>query len=114
MRLLADENIPRSAIEFLKAHGHDIVTLREIGKAGATDDEVARIAVQEERAVLTLDRDFAHLYYFKARGQVNIILLRPKTPTVENVKELLGTLVKSKIEPKGLIIVASRRIRTIR
>jgi len=113
MRLLADENIPRSAIEFLKARGYDVVTLQEIGKAGTTDEEVAMVAEREGRAVLTLDRDF-HLYYFKAKGRVNVILLRPKSPTAENVKELLEALMKSKVEPKGLIIVAPKRIRIIR
>jgi predicted nuclease of predicted toxin-antitoxin system len=57
--LYADEQFPRRVIEYLRALGHDVLTVQEAGKANLKipDDEVLAFAVSEDRAVLTLNRD---------------------------------------------------------
>lgn len=114
MRILADENIPVSAVKFLKANGHDVITLPDIGKTGIPDSEVAEIGEKADRVILTLDLDFGHIYYFAKKGRINVIVLRPGIPTSKNVIKLLGNFLKLKIEPKGLVIVSERKVRTLR
>ncbi len=58
-RLYADEQFPKRVVEYLRALGHDVLTVKEAGKANLKipDAEVLAFAVSEERAVLTLNRD---------------------------------------------------------
>lgn len=64
-KLYADENFPLAVVEALRDLGHDVVTTQETGKAGqrVSDEDVLRFAVDNERAVLTLNRrDFFRLH----------------------------------------------------
>ena len=58
MRFLADENFPFPVVEALRSFGDDVLTLNDLGKAGQalTDAAVLKLASDDERAVLTLNR----------------------------------------------------------
>ena len=58
MRLLADENFPFPVVEALRSVGDDVLTLNDLGKAGQalTDVAVLKLAPDDSRAVLTLNR----------------------------------------------------------
>jgi len=114
MRFLADENISLSVVNFLMARGHDVLTLSDIKKTGISDEEVAEIGEKENRIVLTLDSDFGYIYYFARRERINIVVLKPCTPTPESVKKLLETLLELKAELRGLVIVTEKKVRIIR
>ncbi|MDQ3714010.1 MAG: DUF5615 family PIN-like protein [Acidobacteriota bacterium] len=75
MKILADENIEREFIEALREADFDVVSVRE-SHIGIADDEILRIAEDENAVVLTYDTDFGELvfrYSLKSRG---VILLR--------------------------------------
>jgi predicted nuclease of predicted toxin-antitoxin system len=57
-RLYADENFPFPVVEVLRQLGHDVVTAQEAGKAEQEipDPEVLSFAVEQGRALLTLNR----------------------------------------------------------
>jgi predicted nuclease of predicted toxin-antitoxin system len=55
VKLLLDQGLPRAAAAELAALGWDV---GEIGMAAATDQEILRRALAEQRAVVTLDADF--------------------------------------------------------
>ena len=57
-RLLADENFPLPVIESLRSLGYDVVTLSDLGLAGQalTDPAVLKLAADDSRAVITLNR----------------------------------------------------------
>lgn len=64
-RLYADEQYPLPVVEFLRALGHDVLTVQEAGKANQRipDQEVLAFATSEERAVITQNRkDFFRLH----------------------------------------------------
>jgi predicted nuclease of predicted toxin-antitoxin system len=50
-----DENLGRRGLEFLKAAGHDVMTVRDQGLAGATDETLFAACMREGRALITLD-----------------------------------------------------------
>ena len=58
MRFLVDENLPVGVSESLRDHGHDVLHLAHSGHRGAADEEVWRLAAQEERIIVTRDLDF--------------------------------------------------------
>ena len=64
-RIYANENFPRRVVEELRKLGHDVLTTEEAGKSNQAipDDEVLAFAIEERRAVLTLNRwDFVKLH----------------------------------------------------
>jgi hypothetical protein len=65
MKLFADENFPKPAVDALRSLGHDVVTMQETGEAGRSipDDAVLARASADGRAVLTINRkDFLRLH----------------------------------------------------
>jgi predicted nuclease of predicted toxin-antitoxin system len=56
-----DENIGRRGLELLKASGHDVMTVRDQGLGGVTDEKLFEVCVAEGRALITLDRDFGQV-----------------------------------------------------
>ncbi|MFP4190870.1 MAG: DUF5615 family PIN-like protein [Candidatus Hydrogenedentota bacterium] len=62
MRLLANENVPRAAIDALRSAGHDVLWART-DLAGYSDDAILARAQTEERVALTFDKDFGELAY---------------------------------------------------
>jgi predicted nuclease of predicted toxin-antitoxin system len=61
-RLLADENVPGPAVTALRREGHDAVWMHEEAP-GTPDVEVLARAQQEERVVVTFDKDFGELAF---------------------------------------------------
>jgi predicted nuclease of predicted toxin-antitoxin system len=64
-RLYADEQYPYPVVEYLRALGHDVLTVQEAGKANqkVPDSEVLAFAAINRRAVLTQNRkDFIQLH----------------------------------------------------
>jgi predicted nuclease of predicted toxin-antitoxin system len=58
-RILADENIERATVNYLRKLEHDVERLddAELG-LGAEDDSIARGALEHDRLILTQDHDF--------------------------------------------------------
>lgn len=75
MRFLADENVEQAVVEALRAGGHDVV---EVGKAapGAKDREVLGLAREEQRVLVTNDRDFGELVYREGWVATGLVLIR--------------------------------------
>lgn len=75
MKLLADECCDRWLVEALRGAGHDVLFILE-SKPGATDDEVLALAFDEQRIIVTEDKDFGELVYRLKRPAHGIILIR--------------------------------------
>jgi predicted nuclease of predicted toxin-antitoxin system len=70
-----DENIGRRGLELLRRAGHDVVTVRDEGLAGAQDEQIFSVVVSESRALITLDYDFAQVLRFPPHNSAGIIVL---------------------------------------
>lgn len=75
-RLFADENFPLPVVEELRAFGHDVLTIHETGKSGqgVSDQDVLDSAVDEQRAVLTLNRKHFMQLHRQRPGHAGIII----------------------------------------
>ena len=62
IRLLANENWPRPALLVLRAQGLDVESVTELMRR-ASDADVLRHAVAQQRWILTLDRDYGELVF---------------------------------------------------
>jgi len=61
MRFKTDENLHPELAEFLQERGHDAVTVWQEELRGRPDAELAEVCRREERALVTLDLDFADI-----------------------------------------------------
>lgn len=74
-RLIADENIQSPLVEALREDGHDVLYITEYSD-GITDEEVLSIAADQQRLLLTEDKDFGELVFRLKRGLPGVILFR--------------------------------------
>ena len=112
MRFLADENFPYDAVSALRDVGHDIVWIRE-STPGIDDEEVLARAEAEERIVLTFDKDFGELaFYKKLPASCGIILFRIPAPSSSYVAYITVTAIQSRSDWAGhFSVVEEKRIR---
>lgn len=106
MKLLANENFPQSSVKILKEAGYDIVSVGD-DFAGILDSEVIELAVNENRMIITFDRDYGELIFKRGfKPQAGIIYLRwdefqPSEPG-EYLKELF---ISKDIKFEGMLTV---------
>src|SRR5882672_3937364 len=62
IRIHTDEHIGTAIVDGLRRHGVDVMTFREAGLAGASDEEHLERAHTERRAILTKDPDFIRMH----------------------------------------------------
>lgn len=76
MRLLANENFPIISVNYLKKSGFDIIAVG-IDTLSITDKEVIDLAINEERTIVTFDRDYGELIFkYGFKPKAGIIYLR--------------------------------------
>lgn len=62
IKRLADENFPSASIDVLTLSGFDTRSVLK-QNPGISDKEIVVLANQENRLILTFDRDFGHLIF---------------------------------------------------
>jgi predicted nuclease of predicted toxin-antitoxin system len=65
IKFYTDEHIPKAVIRGLRARGMDVLTTKEAGMLGASDEEHLNLALLQGRVMFTHDTDFLIL---SARG----------------------------------------------
>lgn len=106
MRFLANENTPREAVLAARAAGYDVSWIVE-EQPGADDAAVLRLARQQERVLLTFDKDFGEYVFRQGRdGSQGIVLLRPRLRSPQVVTQFTLSVLSQPIEWIGHFIVA--------
>lgn len=83
MRLLANENFPGDAVDALRAQGHDVAWIR-LDAPGSSDREVLARAQNENRILITFDKDFGELALKEGLPAASGVILfpHPLTPSL--------------------------------
>jgi predicted nuclease of predicted toxin-antitoxin system len=98
MRFLADEGVDKPIIDQLRNSGFDVHYVLETHR-GSDDEQVLSLANDEDRILLTQDKDFGELVYRLRKVHQGIILIRlGRTPASE--KALLVNYVLSEYGDK--------------
>ncbi|ASJ02339.1 hypothetical protein A3L09_03265 [Thermococcus profundus] len=103
MRFLADENVPYGVVRRLKREGIDIVSVYDI-KRGITDEEVARMATEENRVLVTFDKDFGMIVFVEGLKIPGLILLRFQPKNINFIYTMLKNVVTRDIDFYGKIV----------
>jgi predicted nuclease of predicted toxin-antitoxin system len=94
--------------------GHDVETAVAEGLSGRPDQDVFERCLQERRALVTLDLDFADIRRFPPADHDGIILLRPSTNSAEAIVPLarrVGALLDHEQVSGRLWVVDSVKVR---
>ena len=75
MRVKLDENLPLQS-RVCSRNRHTILSVLDEGLGGATDAEVARVCIAEERALVTQDLDFADIRAYPPGDYPGIVVFR--------------------------------------
>jgi predicted nuclease of predicted toxin-antitoxin system len=75
MKYLADENVARRIVEWLRLRGDDVLFAPE-DRAGASDEEWLQRAESEHRFIVTSDKDFGELVFRDRLNSHGVILMR--------------------------------------
>jgi predicted nuclease of predicted toxin-antitoxin system len=75
MKILADENLDGPLVAWLRSIGHDVLWAAETAP-GESDERLADQALEEERVLITSDRDFGELVFRHGIRLPGVVLLR--------------------------------------
>jgi predicted nuclease of predicted toxin-antitoxin system len=75
---LANENFPRPSILYLREQGYFVVSIQETCQ-GISDNDVLRIAKDQDLIVLTFDRDYGELIFrYAVENPPSVVYFRSK------------------------------------
>lgn len=76
LKILVDEDMPRPTSKLLVSLGVDAIDVRDVGLKGASDEQVFRFAHDEERIIITRDKEFGNILRYPPDSHRGIILVR--------------------------------------
>lgn len=112
MRLLADENLHAGLVAWFRSNGHDVAYAAEF-HGGAPDEDVLRRARDENRIVVTDDKDFGDLVVHRRLSTAGVLLLRQLDPSLSVRIARLAThwpQIERSL-PGHLVVVGERKVR---
>lgn len=109
-KFLANENIPLATIFRLRDEGFDVASVG-LDAPSITDQEVMEIAANQNRTIITFDRDYGELIYkYGFRPSAGVIYLRMQNYQPEEPAEFLLRLLNNpNIKLTGFFTVASEK-----
>ena len=114
MRFKLDENLPVDLARLFRAAGHDALTVLDQNLQGARDPDLADVCMLEDRAIVTLDTDFANIRSYPPEVYPGLIVFRPGTQSREQILRIgnrLLTALSGATLAGQLWIVEDTRIR---
>lgn len=89
MKLKLDENFDVRILPLLVGAGHDVTTVPAQNLSGTSDGRLFQVVVAEQRALLTLDLDFANPLRFPTRGTAGVLVVRTPRPLLSLIESAL-------------------------
>lgn len=96
MRFIADVNIAQTVITSLRKEGHNVIDLKTANRI-SPDIEIIKLALQENRIVLTHDTDFLALTQYP-QYQAPAILIRLRKQNANHFWKKLHDLIEQQSE----------------
>jgi predicted nuclease of predicted toxin-antitoxin system len=107
MKFLLDQDVYSVTERFLTNLGHDVVPVARIGLSRADDEEILQVAQEQDRILVTRDRDFGNLVFVQALGS-GVLYLRILPSTQDAVhnelERVLNTYTEEELTKSFVVI----------
>lgn len=111
MKFPANENIPTRTLDLLRKQGVDIISILAVG-IGMKDRDVLRTAIEQDRLLVTFDKDFGDLVFSARTVKKGVVLLRFAPTSPEQVAQKLKSLLDSGVKlENNFVVLGEERIR---
>lgn len=109
--MLMDENIDARVSSKLRGKGFSVITVHEIKRCGALDEELLALANKENRVFVTCDKDFKveNIHPSKARSGIIYVKLKKPTAFFEVLPKFCNIFTKRDISSMANKIIEVRR-----
>ena len=114
IRLLLDQGLPRSTVRHIEERGFDVCHVAESGHSCASDAQITALALDQGRAIVTLDSDFHRLLAISGANGPSVIRIRRKGLRGSDVAALVNQVITQlgdRIERGAMVTVTERTIR---
>lgn len=112
MKFLADENVPQTIIRYLRFQGHDTIDVKRTSHRGESDQRLLILAAEEDRILITNDRDFVAPVYLPQNAAI-IILHFPRVQPADilpKVEQLLHALESKRLKRPYRILLQKESV----
>ena len=75
MKFLVDMGVGKKVENWLKGNGFDVLSVRDIDSR-AKDSQILRWAIDQQRMIITMDKDFGELVYNSGKHHAGVLILR--------------------------------------
>ncbi len=114
LRFLIDAGVGKKVEQWLSASDHDVKTIRAIDPKMA-DSVILKIAAEENRIVVTMDKDFGEMVFRASQTHAGVLLLRLDEATSDEKVRVIAHIIENyadKLEGKFSVYQSGRlRIR---
>jgi len=112
LRFLADESCDFGVVRALRTHGYDVLAVSEI-TTRSVDRELIDQAFQENRILITEDKDFGWLVYVSRANSAGVILIRYPGNARTELAEAITKLVSDRGDelPGAFVVIQPGHIR---
>jgi predicted nuclease of predicted toxin-antitoxin system len=94
-KFLANENFPLASVQVLRSLGYDVKAIG-VDSPGITDNQVMSIAIEEQRTILTFDRDYGELIFkYNHKPEMGVVFLRFDSYRPEQPGRIVSELIAS-------------------
>jgi len=114
MKILADHCVYGKTVKLLRAQGHTVLTLKEMGQANAPDPQVLALAQSLDAVLVTNDKGFGNILTYPPGRYGGIIVLRITATNQRRVHEILLDFLKTRDREtlrKALVVIDARTCR---
>ncbi len=100
MKFITDENIATSVMKRIRKEGFDVKDIKESKLFGISDKEIIDIALNEERIIITHDKNFGNIINNPKIKHKGVIFIRLIKQNPEKVIEIFLKALKSDLHDK--------------
>lgn len=106
MKFLADENVEKPIVDWLRKEGHEVNYIAEEAPS-ITDKQVIKMAREGSMILLTNDKDFGELVYRQGKIPSGVLLIRARDQTSQHKIKLMDQVLdkaKEKLRDNFVVV----------
>jgi len=94
MKFLLDVGVGKKVENWLREHGVDVLSVRDIDPC-AKDSQILQWAVEFQRMIITMDKDFGELVYNSGLAHAGVLILRLEDADVDTKVEVIRKILEN-------------------